>query len=161
MPPPPTRRSFLGDPDTRARSSRNQRPAPPSASCRSSARAQGPTRPARSPHRPHPAGPCRLTGTQGQLGPRELQGYGLRDPGPIASARAGSQPARPALPTASLAAAHPPGSAPPPPAAAVRRVNIPASPRRGRAAAGPSPRPHPAAEPTPALSRELGCASLA
>lgn len=55
------------------------------------------------------------SGTAGQLGPRGLQGCGLRDPGPIASARAaagtGSHPARPALTTASLAAAHPPGSA--------------------------------------------------
>lgn len=119
-------------------------------------RARGSTRPARSPHRPHPAGPCKLTGAPGQLGPRGMQSCGVRDPRPIASPRAaaggGSHPARPALPTASLAAAHPPGSAPPPAAAAVRRVNIPASPRRGRAAAGPSPRPHPALEPTLPLS---------
>ncbi|MEJ1270118.1 hypothetical protein NN561_000939 [Cricetulus griseus] len=127
-------------------------------------RAGGSTRPARSQHRPHPAGPCRLTGTAGQLGPRGLQGCGLRDPGPIASARAaagtGSHPARPALTTASLAAAHPPGSAPPPAAAAVRRVNIPASPRRGRAAAGPSPRPHPAPDPRRRFPENWGVPGL-
>lgn len=114
---------------------------------------------------PAPAPPGRAVHThRGAGAARSTRAAGLRDPGPIASPRAtagaGSHPARPALPTARLAAAHPPGSAPPPAAAAVRRVNIPASPRRGRAAAGPSPRPHPAPEPTLPLSRELGCASL-
>lgn len=156
-----------GGRSARGLSSRNQRAAPRSASCRRpwrSSEAREPEAP-RGPPAPR-TGPTRSgrAYSPGRRGSSVQAGCGLRYSGPIASARAtagaGSHPARPALPTASLAAAHPPNSAPPPAAAAVRRVNIPASPRRGRAAAGPSPRPHPAPEPTLPLSRELGCASL-
>lgn len=156
-PQPPPQRSFPGISATRrgtpaAGGLHHPRPT-----------AGGPTRPRRhaSP-RPHaalplpaPAPPGRVVQTHRDAGAAQstraarLQGCGTpgRSPPPRAAAGTGSHPARPALSTESLAAAHPPGSAPPPAAAAVRRVNIPASPRRGRAAAGPSPRPHPAESP--------------
>ncbi|XP_058389887.1 uncharacterized protein LOC131399564 [Diceros bicornis minor] len=67
------------------------------------------------------------------------------------------------VPTASLAAAHPPAApAPPPAAAAVRSVNIPASPRRGAGRAqappraGPAPRPALAAPPPRAHTAPWG-----
>lgn len=84
----------------------------------------------------------------GPLGPGLWQRGPERWPPPAAPLRRTLQARAPTLRTArrvrsqSLAAAHPPTTpAPPPPAAAVRSVNIPASPRRGRGWAGPAPKP--------------------
>lgn len=114
----------------------------------------------RPPARAEPGAGGRL----GQAAPRTGPlGPGLwlrgpeRWPPPAAPLRRTLQARAPTLRTArrvrsaSLAAAHPPTTpAPPPPAAAVRSVNIPASPRRGRGGIRPRPalRPRPP-EPRP------------
>lgn len=104
MPPPPTRRSFLGDPDTRARSSRNQRPAPPSASCKSSARARrhASSRPHAARPLPAPAPPGRAVQTHRDAGAaRSTRAAGLRAAGSGADRLC---PRR--LPTRSAGASH-------------------------------------------------------
>lgn len=90
----------------------------------------------------------------GPLGPGLWLRGPERWPPPAAPLRRTLQERAPTLRTArrvrseTLAAAHPPTTpAPPPPAAAVRSVNIPASPRRGRGGRRPRPpgrRPRPA-----------------